>query len=243
MLLEILLGTYGAATAFNIIVPLIKKHDAKKKTIKMFEENGYDVDKHYINILFKKYDIYKNPNTRSKLFDEEKNYYTFLFIPILNLRNVLLNTKYLLGDYSDLYNRKYDDYFDIKSYTQDNTLKCLITDKVIKENPAKLERIKDVKEAEKILNKQNLTDIDILAAKYEKQETVKEETEEIVSKREITDYVQEVTLSNGETKYIFGYDKEKDEETDEKIVSMQKISSNVKMLTLSNGETKYLFDI
>lgn len=235
MLLELLLGTYGAATAFNIIVPLIKKHDAKNKTIKMFEENGYDVDKHYINILFKKYDIYKNPNTKSKLLDEEKNYYTFLFIPILNLHNVSLNIKYLLGDYSDLFNRKYDDYFDIKSYTQDNTLKCLITDKVIKENPVKLERIKDVKEAEKVLNKQNVTDIDILAAKYEKQENQDEiKEEDIVFIRKIDDHVI-VKLSNGETRFIFDDDKK---ETDES--SLQFLTEELELLSLKNSKKKSL---
>ena len=62
MLLEILLLEYVGISAFNSIVPIIKKNRARKNIIKMFEDNGYDVDEHYIDIIFKKYkpDRYQN---------------------------------------------------------------------------------------------------------------------------------------------------------------------------------------
>lgn len=79
MILPVLLGTYGVTTAYNVIVPIIKKEDAKKKTIKMFEDNGYDVDERYINILFKKYYIFKNLEEKTKITEEEKKYKLLCF--------------------------------------------------------------------------------------------------------------------------------------------------------------------
>ena len=158
MLLEILLLEYVGISAFNSIVPIIKKNRARRNIIKMFEDNGYDVDERYIDIIFEKYkpDRYYSKDIYDEAERKEKKY---RYIPFLNLRNLVLNFKYLTGDYSNTINHFYDSYWDIKQYEHDFVIECLECDKVLKNNSFKF-----------YLDKYNETksdDIESLKSKYE----------------------------------------------------------------------------
>ena len=191
MLLTILFGTYGGISSLNYIIPLIKKRRAKKEIIRMFEENGYDVDEHYINILFKKYDIYKNKYVYEDMISAEKKYWRRAFISFSNLYDLGINIQYLLGDYSNIYNRRWEDYYDFKSYTEDFTLECLECDKIIKTNPFKMQYVKDKEIAKKELEKQEINDIDLLKVKYEDSAIKKRKTLKLINEEVVRRYGDE----------------------------------------------------
>lgn len=166
MILEILLLEYVGISAFNSIVPIIKKNRARRNIIKMFEDNGYDVDERYIDIIFEKYkpDRYYSKDIYDEAERKEKKY---RYIPFLNLHNLVLNFKYLTGDYSNTINHFYDSYWDIKQYEHDHVIDCLECDKVLKTNPEKKRLFEDKKKAMELLKRKESGDIESLKSKYE----------------------------------------------------------------------------
>ena len=166
MILEILLLEYVGISAFNSIVPIIKKNRARRNIIKMFEDNGYDVDEHYIDIIFKKY---KPDRYQSEQLYEEASFYdiAFRYLPGFQLYNLVMNTKYLTGDYSNTINHFYDSYWDIKQYEHDHVIDCLECDKVLKNNPEKKRLCEDKKKAMELLKRKESGDIESLKSKYE----------------------------------------------------------------------------
>lgn len=179
MILPILVGTYGAVTAFNIAVPIIKKERTKKKVIQMFKDNGYDVDIHYVDNLFKKYDSYCGVIKEKEFYDldEEDMFMMDSVLPMFDIYCLVINAKYLVGNYTDHINEKYDSFTKFDSYGP-YILYKLEDDNIIEPNQEKLKYLEDVNKAKRILNKKEVTEVDLLAVKYEEP---KEEFEEVIN--------------------------------------------------------------
>lgn len=127
----------GAVSLTNLVARTIKCDIAKKKAIRMFEDNGYDVNKQFSSIIL---DYIKDEDEAMKIFCE-----MFLgVLPITNIYYLLLNIKYLCGDHSK--QKYYDDLSNWENWLKDGRagINSLIEKDVIKENKEKKEILKEL---------------------------------------------------------------------------------------------------
>lgn len=84
-MLEIFIAM-GAVSLTNLVARAIKSDIAKKKAIKMFEDNGYDVNKSFSSVILR---YVKNEAATKRKVGE-----MFLgILPIFNIHYLLLNMK------------------------------------------------------------------------------------------------------------------------------------------------------
>ena len=248
MIFEILLAEYIGISLFNTIIPSIRREKARKNVIKMFEENGYDVDRHYINILFK----HLSPDRSSKEemdYDLAKGLDTFLrYIPFLHLHNMLLNVRYLIGDYSDTINHYYDAYWDMDQYVWSN-IEYLEENKAIKNNPEKKKLIEEKKEMAELLKKKENKKIESLIAKYEDYDKYEEyldfySKKYTIDRMFLEDYLHNMLEENVDRDFTMLSPKSKVLEAVHRIILSEerylkrktKIGENVDLLQYSDGK-------
>jgi hypothetical protein len=156
-----ILGTYGVITIFNLTMMVIKNEKSLKIILEKLEENGYNIDKRYT------YDVLKSIRGELSYYNILDNEYYDLHVkrfnefigsimPLSDINIAFKNVQYLTGYHNTQY--AYDAPID--KCLNDKIIKKLKNKKLIEEDPIKIQRISDEKNALKELeNKYDSIDL------------------------------------------------------------------------------------
>ena len=160
---------FGIPT-INYTIISINKIRIKKNFSRMMEEHGYNVDKLYLNDIFKYNLIENNIHTDTTNKDKLNKYNSFedVYIygcsPLVSIFYLIKNISFLRGDYSGI-NNFYANYFDWNTYKNNNSLLYKMkNDSIILSNFGKYDRMRHLEDS---TNDQKLGNIDESHNKYE----------------------------------------------------------------------------